>query len=69
MTGIIEYDEIYKFYLILTENAMLNVSYNVIDDFASSYILLPMSATPACYSQYFSERNLDSDFGNCSIMF
>ena len=67
--GIIEYDEIYKFYLILTENAMLNVSYNVINDFASSYIPLPMSAAPACYFQYFSERNLDSDFGNYSIMF
>ena len=69
VTGIIEYDENYKLYLILTENAMLNVSYNVIDKFAYSYVPLPISSAPTCYFQYFSQRNLDSDFGNYSIMF
>ena len=69
VTGIIEYDEIYKLYLILTEYVMLNVSYNVIYDFASSYIPLPLSAAPTCYFQYFSKRNLDNVHGNYSIIF
>ena len=69
VTGIIEYDENYKLYLILTENVMLNVSDNVIDKFAYSYVALPISSAPTCHFQYFSQRNLDSDFGKYSIMF
>ena len=55
------------YYLILTENSTLNVSYNRFMYFAYTIKLLPK--IPDCYFQYFSSRQLDTQHGNYSIIF
>ena len=54
---------------MLSENTLLNVSYNNFTHFAYTYQMLP--TTPQCYFQYISNRNvqLDNDHGNYSVIF
>ena len=64
---IIKYGSKYYYYLILSENILLNVSHNSFNHFAYSKQILP--TTPQCYFQYFSNRQLDNANGNYSIIF
>ena len=54
-------------YLMLTESTILNVSNNNFTHFVqANYLLSPL--TPMCYFQYFSNRHLDTHYGNYSII-
>ena len=54
-------------YLMLVEKVILNVSYNTFERF--SFNQLRFSKIPACYFQYVSEKELDTHYGNYSIIF
>ena len=55
------------YYLMLIEKVTLNVSYNNFVSFA--VILQNLPKMPACYFQYVSKGELDTDHGNYSIVF
>ena len=55
------------YYLMLTDNTTLNVSYNSFIDFANTIKRLPK--IPICYFQYFSKWKVDTSHGNYSIIF
>ena len=66
--AIIRYDDRNYFYSMLTENSILNVSYNNFTKFAyTDNELLPK--IPICYFQYFSKWKVDTSHGNYSIIF
>ena len=65
--AIITYTSKVKYYLILMENAILNISCNNYTYFAYTIHVLPK--IPICYFQYFSNRQLDTYHGNYSIIF
>jgi len=55
------------FYLILTENARLNISHNNFTQFANTHYVL--TKLPLCCFQYLNKRQLDTHHGNYSIIF
>ena len=55
------------YFLMLSESTLLNVSHNKIRYFANTVQI--SAVTPQCYFQYFSNRQLDNDHGNYSIIF
>ena len=65
--AVITYRSRKYYYLILTDNAILNVSNNSFIDFTYTITLLPK--VPKCYFQYFNTRQLDYHHGNYSIIF
>ena len=67
--AIIRYDDRNYFYSMLTENSILNVSYNNFTNFAYIYIDKLPPKIPICYFQYFSKWKVDTSHGNYSIIF
>ena len=65
--AIITYNSKVNYYLILMENAVLNISCNNYTYF--SYTIDVLKKIPTCYFQYFSNRQLDTHHGNYSIIF
>ena len=65
--AIITYKSKVNYYLILMENAILNISCNNYTYFA--YTINILRKIPTCYFQYFSNRQLDTHHGNYSITF
>ena len=65
--AIIRYDDRNYFYSMLTENSILNVSYNNFTNFAYTDEFPPK--IPICYFQYFSKWKVDTSHGNYSIIF
>ena len=65
--AIISYHSRKYHYVMLLESTILNVSHNDFTNFARTYQI--SLTTPKCYFQYFSNRQLGSDFGNYSIVF
>ena len=56
-------------YIMLTEYATLNVSYNIFTDFTELNTMIKLLTLPKCYFQYFSNRQLDNHHGNYTIVF